>query len=605
MADYTITAITESLPPATDPVTYLTILETHMSPEILPTLNNFLQDAELTQSIGWDLIQLLLPLPGSEKCLDTIARLGNPREVVLKVTEALQLLALEQEPREENDGDEEDQKEATPEPSSIQKFCILVGLLAILHPRIKTKHPSRFLSTSLMAILSAFRPSDQATLAVISFVHTISGKKRPSLPGRKSSLAITTVLNSSSAATSAPDPEAQDEDPEEAAIQEKLLQSFVTHLLEEYVNSNTLDWAARLQEQFAPRMVVPNRKSLGQSFKDEPALEIRSTIVGQLVALSRDLGLSDLATLFDAIYKTDLNPAEETEFPSSPGEIPLSLAGALFLLTSFVFSSVLFESKTQLPKLAIFPDHAKLVQKFIGTNGPAGIGSEAAGIIDAVLALGLWLEYNNNFVSGPLEDEDFLQHLQSISLLSANTPSPTQRYAAHVLTSSILHAHPVDRLRLTFICDTLEHCPYESLKGSAVSWLKEELITASSRKSENVFSTTVALAAAKPYLFPDMSPIADASEKELLQELEQSFPFHMAVVNFLYFIGGKNYSHLVPAGMMTVVEEIYLGPLKAAQEKGLKALKPSPEALAHVGGSKMDLQLLGDRIAMCEAQSDS
>jgi len=320
-------------------------------------------------------------------------------------------------------------------------------------------------------------------------------------------------------------------------------------------------------------------------------------------ALSRDLGLSDFATLFDSIYKTDSHTAEyETEYPSSPSEIPLSQAGSLFLITSSIFSSVLFESKVALPKLTIFPDHAKLIQLFIGTGGPGSIGSEETGVIDAVLALGLWLENDNNFVAGPLEDEDFLQHLQSVSLLSANTPSPTLRYAAHVLTSSILHAHPMDRLRLTFISDTLEHCPYESLKGSAVSWLKEELITAHTRGSENAFASTVALAAAQPYLFPDTSPLADASDDELLQEMEQSFPFHMAVVNFLYFIGGKTYSHLVPAGMLGVVEEIYLGPLRLAQEKGLEILNPSPESLAHVGGSKMDLQLLGDRIAMCSRQ---
>lgn len=279
MADYTIKAITESRPPVTDPITYLTILETHMSPEILPTLNDILQDAELTQSIGWDLIHLLLPMPGSQKCLDTIARLGNPREVVLKVTESMQLLNLDEE------DEEEKEKEAGSEPSSTDKFCTLVNLLAILHPRIKTKNPSRFLSTSLMAILSSYRPSNEATLAVISFVHTISGKKRPSLPGRKSSLNIP-VATSSTCGPLAPDPEAQDEDPAEAAIQQKLLQSFVTHVLEEYINTNTLEWAARLQEHFEPRMVVPVRKSLGETYKDDPALVTRTAIVGQLVVSS-------------------------------------------------------------------------------------------------------------------------------------------------------------------------------------------------------------------------------------------------------------------------------------------------------------------------------
>ncbi|XMA20483.1 hypothetical protein WAI453_013274 [Rhynchosporium graminicola] len=605
MADYTIKAITESLPPVTDPITYLTILETHMSPEILPTLNDILQDAELSQNIGWDLIHLLLPVPGSQTCLDTIARLGNPREVILKVTESLQMMDLDEDEDEaEQSRSEEKRHSESVEPSSTDKFCTLVHLLAILHPRIKTKNPSRFLSTSLMAILSSFRPSDEATLAVISFVHTISGKKRPSLPGRKSSLNIPSTASSSSG-PSAPDPEAQEEEPAEAAIQAKLLQSFVTHILEEYLNANTLDWAARLQEHFTPKMVVPNKKSLGESFKDDPVLVTRTDIVGQLVALTRDLGLHNFVILFDALYNTESQHSEhETEHPTSPSDIPLSATGSLFLITSLVFSSVLFGSKIAPPKLAIFPDHAKLVQHFIGTSGPASIGSENTGVIDAILALGLWLENDTKFVAGPLEDEDFLQHLQSISLLSANTPSSSLRYAAHVLTSSILHAHPVDRLRLTFISDTLEHCPYESLKGSAVSWLKEEIITAHTRKSENLFATTMALNAVQPYLFPDTSALAEASDEELLQELEQSFPFHMAVVNFLYFIGGSTYSHLLPAGMFGVVEEIYLGPLRTAQEKGLRVLNPSPEALAHVGGSKMDLQLLGDRIAMCTKQMD-
>ncbi|KAE9373974.1 DUF1760-domain-containing protein [Stipitochalara longipes BDJ] len=594
MSSDPIKAITESLPPASDYLTYLTILESHISPELLPTLNEILQNAELTQNIGWDLIHLLLPLRGSETCLITIARLGNPREVVLKVTEALQLLELDSEDEEKPGGKPAEGSEPTP----VDRFCTLVNLLSILHPRIKTKYPSRFLSTSLMAILSAFRPSNQATLAVISFVHTISGKKRPSLPGRKSSLKIPTVPDISQAGTSAPDPEAQEEDPKEAAIQAKLLQSFVTHILEEYINGNTLEWAARLQESFEPSKVVAGRKSLGESFREDPLLQTRDTIVGQLVALARDLGLSSYETLFDAIYKTDSHPAEydpEENYPSSPGDIPLSQAGSLFLITSFVFSSILFESKLPQPKLSIFPDHAKLVKHFIGVDGPSSIGGEEPGVVDAILAIGLWLEHNNQFVSGPLEDEEFLQHLQTLSLLSANNPSPTLRYAAHVFTSSILHAHPVDRLRLTFISDTLENCPYENLKASAVSWLKEEIIMAQERKAENVFASTVALAAAQPYLFPDTSPLADASDEELSQELGQAFPFHMAVINFLFFIGSEAYAHVVPSGMMTVVEEIYLGPLRVAQEKAEKGSE---------GEGSFELQLLGERIAMCSAKID-
>lgn len=300
MASASITAIRESIPPVTDYLTYLTILESHLSPEILPTLNEILQDAELTQNIGWDLIQLLIPLPGSEACLGTIARLGNPREVVLKATETLTLLDLDENPDEDEDAAHEggdatetattsDRAAEVPKkpaedithiPTSVDKFCTLVSLLSILHPRIKTKYPSRFLSTSLMAILSSYRPSFQATEAVSSFVHAISGKKRPPLPGRKSSLSV--HLQSASD-TVAPDPEATAEDPKEDSIQKKLLQSFVTHVLEVYIKSNGLEWAARLQEHFEPKKVIPTRRSFGESYRQDQALQERDIAVGQLV----------------------------------------------------------------------------------------------------------------------------------------------------------------------------------------------------------------------------------------------------------------------------------------------------------------------------------
>jgi hypothetical protein len=281
MATESITAIKDSLPPATDYLTYLTILESHLSPKILPTLNEILQDAELTQNIGWDLIHLLLPMPGADQCLSTIARLGNPREVVLKITEALQLLELEEEEEEEFEVEVERPSDA--EPTTIDRFCTLIGLLSIIHPRIKTKYPSRFLSTSLVSILSTFRPSNKATLAVISFVHTVSGKKRPPLPGRKSSLKIPTTTTVTESDPSAPDPEAQEADPHEAAIQAKLLQSFVTHILEDYANAHPLEWAARLQESFEPGKIVTGKKSVGETFREELALQTRDTIVGQLV----------------------------------------------------------------------------------------------------------------------------------------------------------------------------------------------------------------------------------------------------------------------------------------------------------------------------------
>ena len=102
----------EALPPATDYLSYLTIIEYNLNPEALPTLHQVLQDTKLTTNIGWDLVHLLVPLlPNSNECLQDIARLGNPREVILKVTESLRLIDFQ---GLEPDTDDDELQDSTP-----------------------------------------------------------------------------------------------------------------------------------------------------------------------------------------------------------------------------------------------------------------------------------------------------------------------------------------------------------------------------------------------------------------------------------------------------------------------------------------------------------
>ena len=104
----------EALPPASDYLTYLTLIEQVLTEDNLPTLHQVLQDRELTANIGWDLVHILLPLlPSSEECLQDVAAKGNPREVILKVTEALRLLEFEEAGR-DSDEDEEEMPKAGP-----------------------------------------------------------------------------------------------------------------------------------------------------------------------------------------------------------------------------------------------------------------------------------------------------------------------------------------------------------------------------------------------------------------------------------------------------------------------------------------------------------
>ena len=312
----------KALPPETDYLSYLTILEYNLTPQQLPTLHNLLQDTTLTANIGWDLVHLLLPLlPASQQCLQDVARLGNPREVVLKVTELLEGLG-------EDEGETDDQEETEdieeaeikePEvrddvthgiqaqdvknvestipaeplkpPSKDAKFTALLDMLSILHPRIKTKHPSRFLSTSLQAVLPPYAQvarTTEATDAVLGFIKALSGTKRPKLPPRKSSA----MLPTQATPLSAPDPEGRDEvvGVEEKALQSRLLQSFLTYVAEAYMNLTARDedvpglaWSSRYQEELHPEKIIPGRQTYGSLFREEEHLHERDAITGHIL----------------------------------------------------------------------------------------------------------------------------------------------------------------------------------------------------------------------------------------------------------------------------------------------------------------------------------
>ena len=332
----------KALPPAVDYLSYLTILEYNLTLEQLPLLHDILQDTTLTANIGWDLVHLLLPLlPESQSCLQDVARLGNPREVVLKVTELLEAVVTpdeyknedEEEEQEEEDEDEDEQQQSDgheraedsePDkppagtailfkqdtstavlrqpgspisrkggPSKVSQFSALLDMLAILHPRIKTKYPSRFLSTSLQAVLPAYAAlafDIEATDAVLSFINTFAGTKRPRLPPRNSSTQVST--QAAQLPRAAPDPEASEEPmaPEEIALQERLLQSFLTYVAEGYMSALPVDddvpalsWSTRLLEHLYPDKIIPGRRAKREAFEKDGTLHRRDSSIGRML----------------------------------------------------------------------------------------------------------------------------------------------------------------------------------------------------------------------------------------------------------------------------------------------------------------------------------
>lgn len=306
----------KALPPETDYLSYLTILEYNLNKEQLPTLHNILQDTNLTANIGWDLVHLLLPLlPESEECLRDVSRLGNPREVILKVTEALEELAHEDDGEEDAEDESiEEQKEegissqetahkqdgekvirssrSTDHPPKETRFSTLLSMLSIVHPRIKTKYPSRFLSTSLQSILTAYTYLPQSTVAIesiLGFAKRISGSKRPELPPRKSSSSMS-VLQARLGQESAPDPEANADGigAGEEELQWQLLRSFLTYAAQVYVEGLSQDdvpglcYAGRYLEKIQPEKNVPGRKTFGDKFEEENYHQ-RGTLMGKIL----------------------------------------------------------------------------------------------------------------------------------------------------------------------------------------------------------------------------------------------------------------------------------------------------------------------------------
>ncbi|KAF2102733.1 DUF1760-domain-containing protein [Rhizodiscina lignyota] len=604
-------------PPVTDYMTYLTIVEYNLTEDNLPVLHEVLQDTELTANIGWDLVLLLVPLlPASQECLQDVARLGNPREVVLKVTEALRLLDFDvevPEPEDEDDyavlADAERGNVQTDNVSNKDKqaalslqFQALLSMLAVLHPRIKTKYPSRFLSTSLQAVLAAYNQSgpvaELCTESVIQFLQPLTGKQRPHIPARTSS----STLLSASTLESAPDPEASTESvpPEEEVLQQRLLQSFLTHILEDYLlylNSNEdvpgMAWSSRLQEKLHPERIpdVPNKTTFLDRFTLEEQYLRRVSTMGQIGSIALDLKFSAaqlLETAMDKTVEPTGEPGREDDPPSTAEEVPLSKTGSLFLFVAYIAKSALYETKGASYPFSIFPEHATLLENFIGNTSPQSIGLEPEALIDALIFLGL-VALENNSIGEPADDEHFNQYLQTMSLISANCLSPSLRYQAHYLTTTILRSHPDDMVRLSFIRDTLEHCPYENLKASAVSWLKGETIEANlirphkeskidTHEPETIFATPVAISTVAPYLFPDLSvdlaPTSPISDAWAL--FRQNMTLYITTLNFYYFLLRATPLH-APLAIASLHSESdlggsYLGPLRSALERFSKSL---------------------------------
>ncbi|KAF7596703.1 hypothetical protein BBP40_000131 [Aspergillus hancockii] len=505
--------IVEALPPATDYLTYLTLLEYQLTPARLPTLHRLLQDEVLTTNIGWDLVQLLLPmLPHSLECLQDIARLGNPREVILRVSEALMQLQPDEDEIEDEESEaaelhvtQEAESSATksedaigsdgakpeekiePLPRHIMKFNSLVAMLSVLHSRIQTKSPSRFLATSLQAVLEAYTlmPTNETTIALLEFFRDVSPSKRPAPPPRAAS--ESSILRVSEA--SAPDPEAEVQSPNpnntEPALIKKFLQFGLIELIKSYMLSLSgpmdpgMSWTVRLQEKLQTRPLAA-QVSETEVFSKNKELRERDMIMGKITALSRDFGLDDKQLLSIVSQSPDKQPQplDFDEPPMNADEIPLERHGALLLLAARAAMAELFSSG-QVTPIAIFPDLAQIFDNFVGRhNTPDDIAfGQPQALLDSLLTLTVFSM--QNLIGEPSNETEFRRFILSLTACTTRSSYNSVRR----IPGTILHSHPSEITRFRTIRQVLEDDRFLLVKDCAIGWLKDEILDVSKQPS--------------------------------------------------------------------------------------------------------------------------
>ncbi|KAF4123136.1 hypothetical protein GMORB2_6684 [Geosmithia morbida] len=635
MADTTTTGdiiqrLRDSRPPATDGFTYLTIIEKSLSPEILPALGEILDSAELTNDIGWDLVDMLVPVPGSSVCLEKIARLGNPREVILKVLEVMDKTAAAEASRkqeEEAEAEVETETEAARRKllgsaGANDKFVALVGMLKILHGRLQVKKPSRFLHTTLDTVLRAYdATSSAATAAIVDLVRSLSGQRRPALPTRQSSTRLDTPFQATDPTQTAPDPEADKTEgqpyaPEEEDLVRRLLQSFVTCIIEAYVNSNSLEWASRLLEYTVPERIVPRRPTMMQAYNEVESLQAMDAL-----PVTEPLAADD---------------PEEGEATDAEAVIKLSTGGFTCLAAYWMFSSDVFDAHHANVDVDVFPELHLLLRSLVGDEDPQAAIASNPGTFEALIVMAVWLDSHRGTVprsSSAVADNDevdIMSYLHLLTLVSVFHSNIRVRNAATFMAGSVLHADPDEGDRLAILEDLMENCMFSALQACAVSWLKEEIMAAASGgrgsgggrgegggEGRGEGTTRALFAGPECFdrlqytVFPDLKHLDDADSQAVWDYWTQASPLLLQVANFaLYLFGGAQQAtsplrDVVPQGLATTVEHRYVEPLGRAANRLTEALDKGQITAGDPGSTadaKMQLGILADTLGRVPLQ---
>jgi hypothetical protein len=277
--------------------------------------------------------------------------------------------------------------------------------------------------------------------------------------------------------------------------------------------------------------------------------------------------------------------------------VPLSRRGALFLL-AHRFSS---DPSSVGDALFIYPQHSSIAETFM----IYGQGQSQPAVTDAILFLGLLSLQKFGLGEVPESNEQFFIYLQIFSVISTSARSPQARFLANSHVARCLRAHPNEAVRLAYVRDTLEHCPFQSVKAAVVGILKDEILhatlpeeTSSAPRSPNsIFGTGACLEEIFDVLFPDLEKMfgGTGSEEKAWELFKEIYPCIGATVNlYLLLLLNDDLGTRLRATSKRFGEKVdarYLQPVR----KRLDVFK-AREQKESSGGNVMVLEMTMDRV---------
>lgn len=238
-------------------------------------------------------------------------------------------------------------------------------------------------------------------------------------------------------------------------------------------------------------------------------------IMGKIVALSRDVGI-DSKDLLSIISRSPSNQAPQLDFdepPETADQIPLERHGSLLLFAARAAGAILFASSAHpTPSLPVFPDLAQIFSHFLGSSDnldELAFGQPYA-LLDSLLAL--TVHASQSSIAVPSSDVEFKDFIITLTACTARQSHGIVRQ----LPAAIVHSHPSPTTRFRAIRQILEQGRLLSVRDSAISWLKEEIVgTKPSGSVEDVFHDPLWFWCIFPLL---LRPIdVDASSKNLVE----------------------------------------------------------------------------------------